>query len=144
MQCLPARRLTNLLAAAETIGHDDGLGIRLSDGRHVFELHLSESAPRLSVRFALAHPASVDAAFLDVIRHLMTHAAVRVRVLSDGPAEFTLAEFDQFAAHARRCIAHERRVWVATFGPQTFAGSTAEVYRRIILPHCDPAVGRQA
>jgi hypothetical protein len=116
---------------------------RVRHDRHVIELHLSEHPPSLSVRFPLANPPSVDEVFMAVVRHLMTHAGLRARVLDDDVPEehaggFTLDQFDQFAAHARRCIAAERRVWVTMFGPNTHAGSTAEVFRDVILPRCEP------
>lgn len=151
---IPAARIREAVLALPGVERDPDGGVlsgdyfRLRDSRHVIELHLSEflsHPPSLSVRFPLANPKSVDEAFLTVIRHLLAHAALRARVLDDDvPDEFidgfTLDQFDQFAAHALRCVAAERRAWVAMFGPQTYAGSTADVFRHVILPRCAPAV----
>ena len=145
----PAARVREAVRALPGVEPDPDGGLlpgdyfRVRDGRHVIELHLSDVGQRLSVRFSLANPASVDAAFLDVARHLMTHAGLRVRVLTDVATEFTLAEFDQFAAVVAEETARERRGSVDMFGPDTFAAGTAEVFRRVILPRCEPAVGRR-
>lgn len=129
-------------------GYLSGEYFRLSDGRHVIELYLSDLPQHpLSVRFPLALPPTVDAAFLEVICHLVTQTGMRVRVLADVPMEFadgfSLADFDRFVAVVSERIARERRGWVAMFGWQPFSGSTADAFRDIILPRCEPAVVRQ-
>ncbi len=106
----------------------------------VFEMELSDrSPPVVSVRFTLAHPPTVDATFLALVRQLMTDTGLRVRVLSDhASAEYDLAHFDHFSAAVLSDIARERRLWIGMFGPETLAASTAEVFERIILPRCEP------
>lgn len=133
-------------AVNPTGGFIRGEYFRWSDGHHVFEFHLFEyppSPPILSLRFALAHPPSVDGAFLDLVRRLMTTTGLRVRVLANEvPDEFDngfdLQHFCRFTGIVLNCIAEERRDWIDMFGPQTLAASTSEVFRRIILPQCRP------
>lgn len=116
------------------------------DGRHVFELELSQTLPhqtRVSLRFTLSHPPSVDSAFLQLVRRLMTDSGLRAFVLDDSvmaafPDGFGLWDDERFAEFAFDAIEVERWAWISQFGPETLTASTAEVFEQIILPRCEP------
>src|SRR5207244_4411412 len=112
----------------------------LDDGQHKLELELMDSPVRLSCRFTLCHPPSVDLAFLGLVRELMLRLGMEAKICDDvQPAHarsFSLAEFPGFLAITRHYIAPRRSEWIAAFGDQPMAATTNEVYRRIILPQC--------
>lgn len=111
----------------------------LRDSRHVIEIEALESPVRLSCRFTLAHPPSIDAVFLGWVRELMTKLGMAARICDDESTQpFTVAEFPKFAAAAVECIAVRRAEWIAAFGDQPMAATTTEVHRKVILPHCQP------
>src|SRR5262245_20235911 len=84
----------------------------LDDGQHAIELELMDSPVRLSCRFTLCHPPSVDAAFLELIRELMSHLGMEVKICDDVLPEhsrsFSLKEFAEFSAVTSRYIAARR------------------------------------
>jgi hypothetical protein len=43
----------------------------VDDGRHIIEVELKDAPVRVSCRFALCHPTSVDSVFLELVRDLM-------------------------------------------------------------------------
>src|SRR3954463_9065987 len=71
------------------------------DGRHVFELELKDSPVRLSCRFTLCHPPSVDAALLGLMRDLMARLGTEVTICDDVRPDharpFSLPEFAEFS-----------------------------------------------
>lgn len=116
----------------------------LDDGRHAIEIELTDSPVRLSCRFTLCHPPSVVPAFLNLVRELMARLGMDARICDDVRPEhshlFSLEQFDEFSAAAAHYIATRRAEWVAAFGDEPLAATTNEVYRRIILPRCQPGV----
>lgn len=116
----------------------------IDDGRHVIELELMDSPVRLSCRFTLCHPPSVDSAFLGLVRELMIRLGMKAKVCDDVRPEdsrpFPLQEFAEFAAVASRRIAARRAEWVTAFGDDPAAATMNEVYERIILPRCQSKV----
>lgn len=116
----------------------------IEDGQHVLEVECLDSPVRLSCRFTLCHPPSVDSAFLGLLRDLMTRLGMEVKVRDDVRPEhsrpFSLDEFAEFSAVASRYIAARRAEWVAAFGDEPLAATTPEVFRRVILPRCQPAI----
>jgi hypothetical protein len=116
----------------------------IDDGKHVIELELMDSPVRLSCRFTLCHPPSVDAVFLSLLRELMTRLAMEAKICDDVDPEharaFSLHEFAAFSAITARYMAARRKEWIAAFGDQPMAATMAEVYQRIILPRCRPAI----
>jgi hypothetical protein len=118
----------------------------VDDGRHVIEIELMDLPVRISCRFTLCHPPSVDAAFLGILRELMSRlgmeAVIRDDVRPEHSRSFPLAEFDDFSDSCSRYIADRRAEWIAAFGDEQFAAGTNEVYQRIILPHCQPGIER--
>jgi hypothetical protein len=130
---------------------DDGLIRRkeyayylLDDGRHKIEMQLVDDPVRLSCRFTLCHPPSVDSAFLSLIRELMERLGMDVRICDDVEPEhehpFSIDEFTQFSAITMRCIAARRAEWIGFWGAETLAATTTEAHQRIILPRCEPVV----
>jgi hypothetical protein len=117
-----------------------------NDGRHAIELQLSDAPVRLSCRFTLCHPSSVDSVFLGFLRELMARLGMEVTICDDVRPEhsgsFSLREFAEFSAIITDYIAARRAEWMAAFGPTTLPATTPEVYQRIILPRCQPGIGQ--
>ena len=116
----------------------------MNDGLHVVEIEIKDYSPlRVSCRFMLCHPPSIDVAFLSFVRGLMValqmDATIRddVSPVQSGP--YSLAQFAEFSAAATRCIAKRRNEWIAQFGTEQLAASSKDVYEKIILPQCQPA-----
>jgi hypothetical protein len=118
----------------------------IADGQHTIEVELMVSPVRLSCRFTLCHPPSVDAVFLGVVRELMSRLGMEVKICDDvGPEDahpFSVQAFAQFSAAIARYIAARRAEWIAAFGDKTMAATTNEVCERIILPRCQPGIGQ--
>jgi hypothetical protein len=114
----------------------------IEDGRHAIEVEVAISPVRISCRFTLCHPPSITAAFLDLIRELMTRFGMDARICDDVPPEpapgFSADRFPEFADVLSRCVAARRAEWVANFGPEQFPARTQEAYQRFILPRCEP------
>jgi hypothetical protein len=114
-----------------------------NDGQHAIELELDASV-RLSCRFTLCHPPSVDAVFLGLVRDLMTRLGMEAMICDDVRPEharsYSLGDFADFADATLRYIAARRAEWIGAFGDETLATTTNEVYQRIILPRCQPGI----
>src|SRR5436309_2373439 len=110
----------------------------IDDGQHAIELELLDSPVRVSCRFTLCHPPSVDSAFLGLVRELMLRLGMQVKICDDVRPEharsFALAEFPDFEVITKHYIAARRAEWIAAFGDRPMAATTNEVYQRIILP----------
>src|SRR5947207_6013530 len=108
----------------------------LADGTHVIEIELMDLPVRVSCRFTLCHPPSVDSAFLGLVRELMTRLGMEARVCEDVRPEhsgtFSVDDFPEFSAITAGYIAARRAEWIAAFGDQPIAASTNEVYQRVI------------
>ena len=102
----------------------------LEDGQHVLEVEVRDAPAKLSCRFTLYHPPSVDAVFLHRVRELMTRFGMEARICDDVPPDqarpFTLQEFPEFAAIATRTIAARRVEWQAAFGDEPLAATATE------------------
>ena len=112
------------------------------DGQHAIELELSDKPVRVSCRFTLCHPPSVDAVFLALVRDLMTRLGMEAKICDDVRPEharfFALGDFADFAAATLHYITARRAEWIGAFGDELMAATTNEVYQRIILPRCQP------
>lgn len=112
------------------------------DAHHVFEVEVTDAPVRVSCRFTLSHPASVDDEFLNLVRTLMKWLGMTARICDDGgPGAYSIAEFPAFADAARQQIARRRAEWRATFGDAPMAATTSELHQRVLLPRCQPGVG---
>jgi hypothetical protein len=118
----------------------------LDDGQHAIELELMDAPVRLSCRFTLCHPPSVNSVLLGVVGELMNRLGMEAKICDDVLPEhshsFSVHDFAEFSAIASRYIAARRAEWIAAFGDEPMAATTNEVYRRIILPRCQPGVGQ--
>jgi hypothetical protein len=116
----------------------------IDDGRHVIEVEIMDAPVKLSCRFTLCHPPSVDAAFLRLVREWMVRLGMEAKICDDVPPEqarsFSIQEFPEFSDIAQHCIAARRAEWIAAFGDTPMAATTNEVYQRVILPRCQPGV----
>lgn len=115
----------------------------VEDDTHVIEIEVSAQPVRLSCRFTLCHPSTVDVAFLGVARELATALEMDV-VCLDPPAEgvrFPPERFPEFAEAVRAAIAAQRAMWITQFGAATLAATISEVYEKVILPRCEPVAG---
>src|SRR5438128_10385699 len=105
------------------------------DGQHSIELELMDSPVRLSCRFTLCHPASVDSVFVGLVRDLMIRLGMEAKICDDVRPEdshaFSLHEFAEFSTLTSRSIAARRTEWIAAFGDEPMAATTNEVYQRI-------------
>jgi hypothetical protein len=114
------------------------------DGQHAIELAVLDASVRVSCRFTLCHPPSVDAVFLGLVRDLMARLGMEAKicddVLPDDARSFALDDFAAFAAATRRYITARRAEWIGAFGDVPMAATTNEVYQRIILPRCQPGI----
>jgi hypothetical protein len=136
--------LPNIMPDHESLSMRGSTYYLVDDGQHVIELELLDSPVRLSCRFTLCHPPSVDAVFLGLVRELMARLGMEVRICDDVRPEhsrpFSLRELADFSATISGYIDVRRTEWVAAFGAETFGATTNEVYRRIILPRCQPVI----
>src|SRR5438105_11345439 len=55
----------------------------IDDGRHVIELELKDAPVRVSCRFTLCHPPSVDAAFLSLAHDLVSRLGMAADIYDD-------------------------------------------------------------
>lgn len=114
----------------------------IDDGRHVIEVEVKDAPVRISCRFALCHPPSVDSVFLDLVRQLMLQLGMETWICDEVQPEdahpFSLTQYAEFSSATLRSIAARRTEWIAAFGMEQMAATTNQVYERIILPRCQP------
>src|SRR5205807_4413129 len=89
----------------------------VDDGHHAIELELLDSPVRVSCRFTLCHPPSVDSAFLGLVRELMLRLGMQAKICDDVRPEharsFALPEFADFSSITSGYIADRRAEWIA-------------------------------
>lgn len=136
--------LDHLVIDRDSIRMPGSMYFLMNDGKHVVEIELMDSPVRLSCRFTLCHPPSIDSVFLGLVKQLMSRLGMEARIRDDVPPEhahsFSADDFDDFSAVATRCIASRRREWISAFGTELAAATTSEAHARIILPHCQGGV----
>jgi hypothetical protein len=136
------RRLPHVRPDLESGLWPDSQYYAADDGRHLIEIEVSPDPVRVSIRFTLCHPPSVEAALVDIVRQLATQLGMEVRICADVPPPddlpFSAAQMRQFAEAVRRAAAGPRTEWIAQFGSDQFPASTREVFERVILPRCKP------
>jgi hypothetical protein len=140
------RRLPHAKPDAEAIASEGSHFYTLEDGFHVIEVEVADFPLKVSCRFTLCHPPSIDSAFLGVVRILMTHLGMEARICDDVRPEdsqwFSVARFPEFADIVLHSVTTRRAEWIANFGPAQFPAKTHEVYERVILPQCQPVSGQ--
>lgn len=116
----------------------------VEDGQHVLEVEVMDAPVKLSCRFTLCHPPSVDSFFLSLVQELMARLGMEVKICDDVRPEhsrsFPLDEFPDFSAVTSRYIAARRTEWIAAFGDEPMAATTNEVHQRVILPRCQSGI----
>lgn len=116
----------------------------VGDGQHVIEVELRDVPVRLSCRFTLCHPPSVDSVLLHLLHDLMLRFGMEAKICDDVRPEhrhwFSLAHYAEFSSVILHYIAARRTEWIAAFGAEQLAATTNEVHERIILPRCQPVV----
>ena len=112
----------------------------IEDGVHAIEVEVMHSPVMVSCRFTLCHPSTVDAAFIALVRELLSALGSGAKICDVDTAgeshKFTLANYEDFASIIPISIAKERQEWKAAFGDRELAATTPEVHERIILPLC--------
>lgn len=116
----------------------------IDDGQHILEIELKDAPVRISCRFTLCHPPSIDAVFLKRVRELMLRLGMDVWICDDVRPEdahpFSLSRYAEFSSAALRSIAARRMEWITAFGAEQMAATTNQVYERFILPRCQSVV----
>ncbi len=116
----------------------------IDDGRHVLEIEVKDAPVRISCRFTLCHPPSVDSFFLDLVRELMLQLGMEARICDEVRPEdahsFSLTNYSEFSSAVLRSIATRRAEWITVFGAHQMAATTNDVHERIIRPQCQPVV----
>lgn len=111
-----------------------------SDGSHVIEIEVVKKPIRISCRFTLCHPTSIDSAFVKFTRLLMTKFDMNVTIGDDvepsdsGP--FGLQQFGELSSALVSYIAARRTEWIDQFGHEQLAATTDEAFEIYILPLC--------
>ena len=121
----------------------------MDDIRHVIELELRDQPVRLSCRFTLCHPPSVDSAFLGLVRELMVRFGMDARICDDVlPNECVVSPSASLPSSPRRRPAPSPREGPSGFrpsGPSNWprqrTRSTSGSFGRVAGPRlCNPQV----
>ena len=97
--------------------------LRFEDDEHIIECAVSDGRPcRISLRFALCQPSSIDAVFLGLL------VALTNRLLRYDP-DGTSVEL----CEARNEIQEAREAWRALFGVATARLTPSEALRRFVI-----------
>ena len=116
------------------------------DGPHVVELEVTGPAPRVSCRFTLCHPASVDGVFFGILRWLMPRLGMQASIGGEAGQTQTFGpdRAEQLGEAASGLIAARRSEWARAFGAETLGATTAQAHERFILPKCRPSTKQPA
>ncbi len=134
------RQLPHTIADVEPIASGDSSYYTVKDGNHTIEVEVAPSPVRVSCRFTLSHPPSVDAALLSLVRELTVRLGMDAFVCDDVSTHdsqgFSIARFAEFAEIVSRTIAARRAEWIANFGSEYYSVTAPELYEKVILPRC--------
>src|SRR5260370_4215740 len=81
------RDLDHVTIDRDSIHTPGSMFFLMNDGKHVVEIELMDSPVKLSCRFTLCHPPSMDAVFLGLVKQLMTLLGMQASVCDDVPPE---------------------------------------------------------
>jgi hypothetical protein len=95
------------------------------DGLHKIEMEVDDIGTRLSLRFALCHPTSIDDVFLSLVKTYQSQFGM----------EFDRPDFED-EGQIRQEIAMKRADWQLQFGTVTKPATSSEVFEWFIKPHC--------
>jgi hypothetical protein len=118
----------------------------MNDGPHSIEMEVDDAAGlRISCRFILSHPPTIDVVFIAFVCELMGRLGLEATAVEAPEAEpawtFRPGECADLTAATMRHIAIRRREWIADMGTD-HAINRKELYERIILPRCAPTGDR--
>ena len=106
---------------------------RIDNGNHVLEVEVSKDDPaEVSVRFALCNPVSVEAAFLALVRELVTTFEMEFHDQEAAEADpwwRPPEQFDRFRESTLGAIPRRRSDWVTQFGPEQFPGGCDDAWQ---------------
>jgi hypothetical protein len=114
----------------------------VDDGAHKIEIEVTEKWGRISCRFTLCHPPSIEVAFMNLVRNLVERLDMRVRICADESQRwYSTEDLADLAKDMTGFIAKERRAWIAQCGPTQLAATTAEAYEKIVIERSTPVLG---
>jgi hypothetical protein len=116
--------------------------VLVDDGDHKIEIEVTEEWGRISCRFTLCHPPSIEVAFVNLVRDLVERLNMKVRICADESGRWYSAEdLADFSREIADFIAKERRGWIAQCGPTQLAATSSEAYEKIVFPQLKPVEG---
>ncbi len=138
------RELPHVLPDHESIQVPGSAYYFVDDGSHIIEIEVAAAPVRVSCRFTLCHPPSIDAAFLSLVQVLQNRLRMDAKICDDVRPEhagdYSAWRFAEFATASLEYQSARRAEWIAQFGPTQLAAKTSEVYTKMILPKCEPVV----
>ena len=139
-----ARQLPHAQPDHDSITSRGSAYYTVEDGSHVIEIEVTDTPVKVSCRFTLCHPPTIDAAFLSLVREIQIALDMDVKICDDVRSDhsrwYSATHFIEFAEVASGYIAARRAEWVANFGATQLSAKTPEVYAKVILPKCVPVV----
>lgn len=110
--------------------------LELDDGEHLIEAEVQDMPPRLSLRFALCNPETVDTIFVGLVSRLARMLDAQVRVV--GASELAACSFSSPDLHGldsalQQNIEDERKLWQQEFGGETLKATCEEAVVEFIL-----------
>src|SRR5438128_1350182 len=109
------RKLSHVRPDADSLPLKGSTFYVFDDGEHTIEMELMDSPVRLSCRFTLCHPSSVDAVFLRLVRDLMSRlgmeVTIRDHVRPEHERAFSVDVFAEFSTIVLGGIADRRAEW---------------------------------
>lgn len=133
------RRLPHARSDSDALATRGSSYFVVTDRTHVVEIEVSPAPVRVSCRFTLCHPPTVDAAFLGLLRELARRLGPAEVAGGDVTTDPHGVESAEFASALTTAIATRRAEWDTAFGTDRYPATTAEAYTRYIFPRCVPA-----
>jgi hypothetical protein len=122
--------------------HASGPQFRVEDPDHIVELEVADRGglTTISVRFALCHPPTIDAVFVELVGVLAKDVdatiAIAESVEPDDPGlgwSFSRSNCEKFPPAASQCIRKKRALWQRAFGDEQARLSCPEAIMRFII-----------
>jgi len=111
-----------------------------NDGKYIieFEVSLREmNLIKISCRFAVCHPASIDSLFEKLIMAIAKKLKAKIEILDEtpngDPYQFFYPNYDNFKKILRKAIEIKRNYWIQDFGPKTLSLKTSDALKKYLL-----------
>ncbi len=113
----------------------------IDDGIHIIELEVSSRGKRkgyikISCRFALCLPRSIDAVFYRLLRKIGKKFEMLIEVLDEVPVgcldKFNPPDYVGMDHVLKKAIGLKRMYWVQDFGPETASLRTSEALKKFV------------